>query len=125
MSPIISRVSGPTVWATSLERKRRAGGAAPGIYEDAANFWDFGDGNSYNDIATKAGANTMNFAHNTDEMDLNNTTKGGPPGWSSAGYIQNSTSNGVDHMRTADDDIPDWSGKFTFEIEGTRVHTIK
>ena len=86
-------------------------GGALGPYEGATNFWDFGDGNSYDDQI-----GSLDFTLNTDEMALNNSTKGGPPGWTSAGYIANGTSNGVDHFRTADDNIPDWSGKFTFEM---------
>ncbi len=110
MSPILTRTSGVTVFATAMERQRRSG-SAPGPYEDATNFWDFGDGNSYNDQI-----GSLDFTLNTDEMALNNSTVGGPPGWTSAGYIANDTSNGVDHFRTADDNIPDWSGKFTFEM---------
>ena len=92
-----------------------AGGGTP---TGAVHFLEFGGSNaSFTDqIGTGTGGTTsLNFTVNTGKMALNDTTYGGPPGYSNAGFQADAVTN-LTAMRTAEDVIPDLSGDFTLDV---------
>ena len=125
MSPILGRTSGVTVFATSLERKRRAGGGAPARSANhdapsgAVHFWDWSTGHL--DYVGDGGSNYVDFDSNSDEIDINNTDLGSvPPGWGSYGVGKYGTkaSSAGDIYRTSQGSIPNyaWGGDWTYDI---------
>ena len=92
-----------------------AGGGTPA---GAVHFLEFGGSNaSFTDqIGTGTGGTTsLDFTVNTSKMALNDTTYGGPPGYSNAGFQSDAVTN-TTAMRTAEDVIPDISGDFTLDV---------
>jgi hypothetical protein len=90
----------------------------PEVPAGAVHFLEFGGSNaSFTDqIGNGTGGTTsLNFTVNTSKMALNDTTYGGPPGYTDAGF-QADTVTSLTAMRTAEDVIPDISGDFTIDV---------
>ena len=83
----------------------------------AVHFLEFGGPYaSFNDAVGNGtgGTTSLDFTVNTGKLDLNNTTYGGPPGYTDAGFQADAVTYDT-ALRTAEDVIPNLAGDFTID----------